>query len=147
MRARHPGAMPWVDDTVTVTPLTEAETSDLRAWLAFIGETEPLAVEDALAICERFPDTKAHFLREARYTEARQIIASREALAHAQVPREEPLPVDETVTQLAEAFYNHLFGPGQATGCCYGRTNKYCGEGKKLRDAYYDAVKATKRLS
>lgn len=128
-------------------PLTADETADIRAWLAFIGETDPLAVEDALSICGRFPDTKAHFLREARHTEARQVIAAREALAHAQVPRDESLPVDESVTQLAEAFYNHLFGPGQATGCCCGRTNRYCIEGKRLRDTYYAAAKEAGKLA
>ena len=156
-QGRYPGATPWVDDTVTVTelaPLTTDETLDIRAWLAFIGETDPATIEDVLRTCERFPDTKAHCLREAATTQARQIIAARAALEAAE-ERAAILEHDakmkrtkaEEVAKLAEAFYNHLFGPGQATGCCYGRTGRYCAEGKRLRDAYYEAAKEAGKLA
>ncbi len=134
--------------------LTETETADLRAWLAFIGETDHATIADVLSTCERFPDTKAHCLNEARTTKARQVIAARAALEAAE-ERAAILEHDakvkrtkaEEVAHLAEAFYNHLFGQGQATGCCYGRTGRYCAEGKRLRDAYYEAAKTAGGLS
>ncbi|MDA8190412.1 MAG: hypothetical protein M0Z68_02790, partial [Gammaproteobacteria bacterium] len=111
--------------------------------MAFIGETDHATIADVLSTCERFPDTKAHCLNEARTTKARQVIAARAALEAAE-ERAAILEHDakvkrtkaEEVAHLAEAFYNHLFGQGQATGCCYGRTGRYCAEGKRLRDAY-----------
>ena len=141
-------------DTVTVTPLTRAltrtEALDLRAWLRLIGETNPATITDVLAVCERFPDTRAYCLNAARTTDVRQLIAARAAMDREQ-DREQDAKIKRTeaerVAKLAEDFYNHLFGPGQATGCCYGRTNRYCDEGKRLRDTYYEAARHTGRLA
>ena len=141
-------------DTVTVTPLTRAltrtEALDLRAWLRLIGETNPVTITDVLAVCERFPDTRAYCLNAARTTEVRQMVAARAAMDREQ-DREQDAKIKRTeaerVAKLAEDFYNHLFGPGQATGCCYGRTNRYCDEGKRLRDTYYEAARHTGRLA
>ena len=154
VQARYPGAVPWVDETVTVTPLNKAERSHILAWLAFIGEKDPRTIADVLATCERYPDTRAHCLREARNAGARRIIAARVAkeaseeragiLEHeAGLARTEA----ERVSKLAEAFYNHLWGPGMASNCCHGRTGKYCAEGRKLRDAYYEAAKSAGKLA
>jgi hypothetical protein len=134
--------------------LTEAERAHILAWLEFIGETDAATVADVLSTCERFPDTKAHCLTQAHTTKARQIIAARAALEAAE-ERADILEHDagmkrseaERVSKLAEAFYNHLWGPGQATGCCYGRTGRYCHEGRKLRDTYYEAARAAGRLA
>ena len=95
-----------------------------------------------------------HGLNQAHTTEARQVIAARAALEAAQeragiLEHEGGLKRTEAerVAKLAEAFYNHLFGPAQATGCCYAPRNRYCAEGLKLRDVYYDAAKAAKKLA
>lgn len=136
------------------TPLTADETLSLRAWLAFIGEHDKPTIADVLRTCERFPDTKAHCLNEARTTKARQVIAARAALEAAE-ERAAILEHDakvkrtkaEEVAHLAEAFYNHLFGPGEATNCCYAPKGRYCAEGKRLRDAYYEAAKTAGGLS
>ncbi len=133
--------------------LTDGESLSLRAWLDLIGETDAATVADVLRTCSRFPDTKAHCLREAATTQARQVIAARVALEAAE-ERTAILEHDagmkrtdaERVAKLAEAFYNHLFGPAQATNCCYAPRNRYCAEGLKLRDTYYDAAKAAKRM-
>lgn len=53
----------------------------------------------------------------------------------------------DRVAKLSGEFYQHLFGPGQATGCCHGRSDRYCPEGRRLRNAYYDAAKAAGRLT
>ncbi len=152
VQARYPGAMPWTNaDAVTVTPLTETETLDLRAWLAFIGETDKATIADVLRACERSPTTRAHWLREARFTEARQAIATRAAL-EAFEERAAILEYEgglkrseaERIAQLSAAFYNHLMA---RTGCCYAPHDRYCPEGKRLRDAYYTAAKAAGRLA
>lgn len=44
----------------------------------------------------------------------------------------------EAVAALAEAFYSHLMGPGKDTGCCHAPVGRYCPEGERLRQAYYD---------
>jgi hypothetical protein len=49
----------------------------------------------------------------------------------------------ETVAALAEAFYQHLCGPGRATNCCFAPAGRYCPEGERLREAYYEAVQMT----
>ena len=134
--------------------LTEGEVSHLRAWLAFIGETDPQTIADVLSTCERFPDTRAHCLREARTTKARQVIAARVAREAAE-ERAGILEHDaglkrtdaERVAKLAEAFYNHLFAQAHVTGCCWAPRNRYCAEGLKFRDAYYDAAKAAGKLA
>ncbi|MHB1515893.1 MAG: hypothetical protein ACYCVY_09335 [Acidiferrobacteraceae bacterium] len=152
VQARYPGAMPWTDaDAVTVTLLTETETSDLRAWLAFIGETDPATVEDVLRACERSLTTRAHWLREARFTEARQVIATR-AASETFEERAAILEYDgglsrkeaERIAQLSAAFYNHLMA---RTGCCYAPHDRYCPEGQRLRDVYYEAAKAAGKLT
>ena len=51
-----------------------------------------------------------------------------------------PRPEAERIAALAQAFYNHLFGTAKATGCCYAKAERYCPEGRRLRDAYYGAV-------
>ncbi|MDA8191982.1 MAG: hypothetical protein M0Z68_11095 [Gammaproteobacteria bacterium] len=64
VQARHPGAMPWVDDTVTVTELVPEDEATIRAWLVSLGE--PLsAVERDIETARRFPDTAAWLLARA----------------------------------------------------------------------------------
>ena len=135
-------------------PLTEGETSDLRAWLDLIGGHDKAAIDDLLTACEAFPDTKAHYLNQAATTEARQVIAARAALEAAE-ERAAILEYDGGLTRveaarvakLAGVFYNHLMGPAAATGCCWAPRNRYCAEGLKLRDTYYEAAKAAGRLA
>ncbi len=135
-------------------PLNKAERAHLLAWLELIGETDKATIADVLATCERYPDTRAHCLREARNAGARRIIAARVALEAAE-ERAAIMEHDghlkrteaERIAKLAEAFYNHLWGPGMATGCCYGRTGRYCHEGRKLKDAYYEAAKSAGKLA
>lgn len=45
----------------------------------------------------------------------------------------------ELVANLYRAFYGHLMGIGKATNCCYAPVSRYCPEGKRLRDLYYQA--------
>ncbi len=47
----------------------------------------------------------------------------------------------EKVAELAEAFYAHIFGEAKRTHCCYPRSGRYCAEGQRLKDAYYQAVR------
>ena len=134
--------------------LTTDEALDIRAWLDLIGETDPATIADVLRTCERFPDTLAHCLNQARTTEARQVIAARAAL-EAAAERAAILEHDaglkrseaERVAKLARSFYDHLFGPAVATHCCHAPRNRYCNEGKRLRDTYYDAAKAAGKLA
>lgn len=135
-------------------PLTEDEALSLRAWLDLIGEHDKATIADVLTACEKFPDSRAHFLNEAATTGARQEIASRAALEAAE-ERAAIMEHDggmersevERVSKLAEAFYNHLFAHAEVTGCCWAPRNRYCKEGLRLRDAYYEAAKAAKALT
>ena len=43
------------------------------------------------------------------------------------------------IADLFKAFYGHLMGIGKKTNCCHAPVNRYCPEGKRLRDAYYEA--------
>ncbi|MFZ2207388.1 MAG: hypothetical protein WAV22_01825 [Porticoccaceae bacterium] len=52
------------------------------------------------------------------------------------------IQIDAVVAAAAHAFHNHLFGPGQATGCCAARHARYCSEGARLREAYRTAHRA-----
>lgn len=45
------------------------------------------------------------------------------------------------VAELAEAFYSHIFGEAKRTHCCYPRSGRYCTEGQRLKDAYYQSVR------
>lgn len=49
------------------------------------------------------------------------------------------IQTDAAVAAAAHAFHCHLFGPGQATGCCAARHGRYCPEGARLREAYHTA--------
>ena len=49
------------------------------------------------------------------------------------------IQTDAGVAAAAHAFHNHLFGPGQATGCCAARHGRYCAEGARLRADYHEA--------
>ena len=130
-------------------PLTADETLSLRAWLAFIGETDKATIEDVLRACERSLTTRAHWLREARFTEA--AVATR-AASEAFEERAAILEYEgglsrkeaERIAQLSRAFYAHLMA---RTGCCYAPHDRYCPEGQRLRDAYYTAAKAAGRLA
>ncbi|MGV6818719.1 MAG: TubC N-terminal docking domain-related protein [Thiotrichales bacterium] len=51
---------------------------------------------------------------------------------------EQQQPIDDAA-KLARDFYNHLFGNGKTTGCCYAPTGRYCAEGQRLKRAYYRA--------
>lgn len=42
----------------------------------------------------------------------------------------------DRVAELAGKFYNHLFGVGKQTCCCYAPAGRYCPEGEQLRHAY-----------
>ncbi|MEW8131549.1 MAG: hypothetical protein AB2758_21050 [Candidatus Thiodiazotropha endolucinida] len=42
---------------------------------------------------------------------------------------------------LANEFHNHLFGEAKRTNCCNGRSGRYCEKGRRLKDAYYMAVR------
>lgn len=137
-----------------LAPLTLTDKTEIRAWLAGIGETDSATIADVLAICERFPDTRQWCLREAESCPTREKRVARsvqEATEKRAVPTEQDGAASRTaaveVSALALAFYNHLFGPGQATGCCYGRTNRYCPEGRRLRDTYYEAAKVAGKLT
>lgn len=46
----------------------------------------------------------------------------------------------EQVAGLAHAYYNHLFGPGKATGCCDAPMGRWCHEGRRLRARYFEAA-------
>jgi len=134
--------------------LSTDQTSAIRVWLAYIGETDNATIRDVLATCAKHPDTLAHCLSERKAIPGKQDTVK---LA-VQEATKERAPILEhngrltseeagRVSQLAGEFYNHLFGVGQATGCCYGRINKYCTEGNRLRDTYYEAAKAAGRLT
>lgn len=45
----------------------------------------------------------------------------------------------EAVAELFKAFYGHLMGVGKRDCCCYAPVNRYCSEGRRLRDIYYGA--------
>lgn len=131
--------------------LSTDQTSAIRAWLELIGETDPATIADVLSACERLPETRARCLREARTTEARQVIATRAALEAAEehgalLSEDRTRSEAERVAKLAELFYNHLFGPGMVTGCCWAPGGRYCTEGKKHLNVYYEAAKAAGRL-
>ena len=49
-------------------------------------------------------------------------------------------PQAEKWGRLAEAFYNHIFGAALESGCCYAPNDRYCAQGKRLRDEYYASV-------
>jgi len=51
----------------------------------------------------------------------------------------------ERVAGLARDFYNHLFGPAKETSCCVAPAGRYCAEGQRLRDLYYDAAREANR--
>lgn len=70
-------------------------------------------------------------------------------------PANSPAPVpdhrtliqtDAGVAAAAHAYHNHLFGPGQATGCCAARHARYCPEGARLREAYHTAHRQAEGL-
>lgn len=52
------------------------------------------------------------------------------------------IQTDAGVAAAAHGFHHHLFGPGQATGCCAARHGRYCAEGARLREAYHTAHRA-----
>ncbi|MHB1529366.1 MAG: hypothetical protein ACYCXT_08085 [Acidiferrobacteraceae bacterium] len=49
----------------------------------------------------------------------------------------------ERIASLSRAFYSHIMA---GTGCCYAPHDRYCSEGLKLRDVYYEAAKTAGRL-
>ena len=49
-------------------------------------------------------------------------------------------PDADAVSALAAAFYRHLFGPARETRCCNAPRTRYCAEGQRLRDAYFEAA-------
>jgi len=73
------------------------------------------------------PQDSAQAVREA--VEERAAILEFEA----ELPRWRVVEVVEA----AQAFYGHIFGPGNATGCCRAQIGKYCAEDERLRAAYY----------
>lgn len=135
-------------------PLTEAEETQIRGWLHFIGETDPGEVADAVLTCWRYPGTRAWILAQHAAIPVRQAVA-RELAQESVEERAGILEHDgglarqdaERIAQLAKAFYDHLFGPGVATGCCHGSTGKYCAEGKRLQTIYCKVTKAAHKLT
>ncbi len=73
VQGRHPGAMPWVDDTVTVTELAPEDEADIRAWLVSLGEP-PAAIKQDIATARHFPDTAAWLLARAHIDVAARAI-------------------------------------------------------------------------
>ena len=82
-----------------------------------------------------------------RLVEAKpQIIAElkQEQVANELLDNSEPRPhkpgeyitASPDVTKLAKAFYDHIMGEGVRNNCCYAPRNRYCEEGRRLRDAY-----------
>ena len=45
----------------------------------------------------------------------------------------------DKVARLAGDFHQHIFGVGKHTGCCHPPVERYCAEGKRLRDVYFAA--------
>lgn len=124
-------------------PLTVEDEHLIRGWLQSLGE--PLAaIEHDVAVARRREDTRAWLLARAREQSVDVAAAVREAVEQrtAVLEHEAELKPDQVkaVARLARDFYRHLFGPGVATGCCHGRTGRYCAEGKRLRDIYYEAA-------
>ncbi|MHB8347064.1 MAG: hypothetical protein ACYDHM_07685 [Acidiferrobacterales bacterium] len=135
-------------------PLTEAEEIQIRGWLHFIGETDPGEIADVVLTCWRYPGTRAWILAQHAAIPVRQAVA-RELAQESVEERAGILEHDgglarqdaERIAQLAKAFYDHLFGPGVATGCCHGSTGKYCAEGKRLQTIYCKVTKAAHKLT
>ncbi len=48
----------------------------------------------------------------------------------------------EAVARASKRFYEHIFGPGQKTGCCRAAFDRYCDEGARLKREYDAAVAA-----
>ncbi|WP_156885335.1 hypothetical protein [Acidihalobacter ferrooxydans] len=46
--------------------MTAHEEASIRAWLAYIEETDPAIVAEVLTRCRRMPDARAYFLRRAK---------------------------------------------------------------------------------
>ncbi len=135
-------------------PLTEAEETAIREWLAYIGETDPGEIADVILVCWRSTDTRVWCLKQYAAIPGEQEAAKRaaqEAIEERAGILEHEAGLERTeaerIAKLAGDFYSHLFGPGQGTGCCHGSTGKFCTEGRQLRDRYYNAVKATGRLT
>lgn len=51
-----------------------------------------------------------------------------------------PVTWGEAERAARDGFYNHLMGDGARRNCCYGPTDRYCPEGKRLKEAYERAV-------
>jgi hypothetical protein len=66
---------------------------------------------------------------------------ARELIRHHKPELVNALQAGEGPRILAHAFYSHLFGEAKRTNCCYARAGRYCTEGKRLRGAYYQAVR------
>ncbi|MES9949349.1 MAG: hypothetical protein ABW118_10350 [Candidatus Thiodiazotropha sp.] len=83
----------------------------------------------AVMACTDSPSEQSEDVREA--TEERRAILDYESGLDG--------PSAEEVAELAERFYSHLFSEGKRLNCCNGRSGRYCSEGQRLKDAYYEA--------
>ncbi|MHB8391569.1 MAG: hypothetical protein ACYDBH_18645 [Acidobacteriaceae bacterium] len=125
--------------------LSQVDEQKIRQWLRDSGETA-CAIESDLEVFRRRLDSRQWILRiiEEQAESVREATEERAAILEFDggLCRQEA----ERIAQLSRAFYDHLMGPGVALHCCHAPHNRYCAEGLKLRDTYYEAAKAAGRL-
>ncbi len=104
---------------IQVLPLLKAHKSEILAYLRRAANEQTGAEEVSEAVRESVGERAAILEYEAGFS------------------RDE---ADQTA-EYCRDFYTHLFGPGKANNCCYAPADRYCEEGRRLRDRYYEAVK------
>ena len=82
---------------------------------------------------------KADILAELNHATAyaEEIAAERQAM-HEIDGGIDPITAED-LSRLDHQFHNHLFGPGIRDNCCAPRHGRYCDEGRRLKDQYYQA--------
>ena len=148
------GIVATVATIAVANPLSPEHQAAIRAWLTTIGEHNPVLIAETLDQCRADVGARDYFLGRAAAIPSQEV-AAQEAAYEATEERAAILEYDggltrseaDRVAQLAGAFYNHIMGPGAATGCCHAPVNRYCLEGKRLRGVYYEAAKAAGRLT
>lgn len=114
-----------LDSLVTATPATVATPK--RKNTSTVASVATVAVME----CSKFPTEQSEDVKEA--------IDERKAILEYESDLDSFSA--EKVAELAEAFYSHIFGEAKRTHCCYPRSERFCTEGQRLKDAYYLAVK------
>lgn len=66
---------------------------------------------------------------------------ARELIRHHKPKLVNALQAGKGTRILAHTFYKHLFGEAKRTNCCYARVGRYCAEGRRLREAYYQVAR------